>query len=93
LIFFDIKSNTIIEYNGSIYHAPEILSETERANWKNKYGLSWNEVYNKDKQKIEAAKSAGYNIVVVWDYEIRSKTKLKEKIKELVNILGRSDES
>jgi hypothetical protein len=91
--FFDSKSNTIIEYNGSIYHAPEILSEVERANWKNKYGLSWNEVYNKDKQKIEAAKSAGYNIIVVWDYEVRSKTKLKEKIKELVNILGISDES
>jgi len=30
---------------------------------------------------------------VVWDYEVRSKTKLKEKIKELVNILGISDES
>jgi hypothetical protein len=91
--FFDPKSNTIIEYNGSIYHAPEILSEVERANWKNKYGISWIDIYNKDKQKIEAAKSAGYNIIVVWDYEVRSKTKLKEKIKELANILGISNES
>ena len=86
--FFDAKSKTIIEYNGSVYHAPEILSEVERVNWKSKHGLNWNDVHNKDMQKIEAAKSAGYNVIVVWDYEVKTKTRIKEKIKELINTLG-----
>jgi G:T-mismatch repair DNA endonuclease (very short patch repair protein) len=61
--------------------------------WKSKYGLSWHDVNRKDNQKLDAARSAGYHIMVVWDYEVRSKTKLKEKIKELVNTLGRTNES
>lgn len=91
--FFDEKTNTIIEYNGSIFHAPEKLSISEREMWKSKYGLGWHDVNRKDNQKLDAARSAGYNIMVVWDYEVRSKTKLKEKIKELVNTLGRTNES
>jgi len=86
--FFDEKTNTIIEYNGSAYHAPERLTEEEKINWKNKYGLSWNEVNEKDARKLNSAKEMGYNIIVVWDYEVKSKMRRKEKIKEIINILG-----
>lgn len=85
--FFDKETNTIIEYNGSVFHAPDRLSESERNNWKSKYGLTWDEVSKKDFEKINAAKSAGYNIFIVWDYEVRSNTKLKEKINNIASIL------
>jgi len=86
--FFDEKTNTIIEYNGSIFHAPEKLSASERCMWRSKYGLTWDEVNKKDTEKLNVARSAGYNTFVIWDYEVRSKTKLKEKINEIANILG-----
>lgn len=87
--FFDPQSNTIIEFNGSLYHAPEILTDEERGNWKCPYGLSWNEVYEKDRKKINAAKSRGYNILVVWDYETDRKYKILKKIDELVSFLNK----
>lgn len=91
--FFDKETNTIIEYNGSLFHAPPNLSENEINNWRNKYGLTWQQVKLKDDTKINVAKSLGYNVIVVWDYEVRSKTKMNEKVSEILKLLGNKNES
>jgi hypothetical protein len=90
--FYDEKTNTIIEYNGSAYHAPELLIGDERAAWKSAYGLDWNAVHLKDLNKKNAAIDSGYNFIVVWDYDVRSKRKRKEKINEIINIIGVNNE-
>ena len=75
----------IIEYNGSAYHYHE------------SFGVDWTPIFgNKeesirfDKQKNEFARLSGYNVILVWDFEVNSKNRLHNKIKELVNELSKT---
>lgn len=81
---YDEKSNTIIEYNGSPFHPNENIPLIEQKDWYTLFGVSFEDALLNDKQKIKYAESLGYVVLVVWDYEIKTLSKLHNKIKELV---------
>lgn len=83
----DIETNTIIEYNGSAYHANDRLSIDEREEWCNPWGKTWKESWELDKTKYDLAIKNGYNLLVVWDYETSGKKRTALKIIELKEIL------
>jgi predicted GIY-YIG superfamily endonuclease len=83
----DIETNTIIEYNGSAYHADDRLSPEERLEWCNPWGRTWQESRQIDKIKQEFALKNGYKVIVVWDYEVSGKKRAAIKILEIKKIL------
>mgnify|MGYP003539118722 FL=1 len=84
---YDICTNTIIEFNGSAFHANPMLSKIEQGDWHTLYGKSYEDSLLQDNIKINFAKSMGYNIIIIWDYEIRGKVRLHNKIMDLITTL------
>lgn len=66
VIKVDFKyKNNIIEFNGDYWHAnPEIYKEDDFIN-----GKTAEETWKKDDLRYEFLKSAGYNVLVVWENE------------------------
>lgn len=85
---YDEKTNTIIEFNGSAYHANEKLSEEERLEWCNPWGRTWLECKKREETKHNLAVKMGYKIITVWDYEVYGKNRTLTKIIELGQILN-----
>lgn len=85
---YDVESNTIIEFNGSIYHPPENISDQDKIKWTNPWGLTWEFLYDRDVQKNNFAIDSGYKLIVVWDYEVSGVNRLHRKILELKEILS-----
>jgi hypothetical protein len=88
---YDSVSNTIIEYNGANWHPSPLLMESERATWT--VGgfdstMSYYEALEFDNYKINFAKEQGYTVLVVWDYEINTKHKRKNKLQFLIGELN-----
>ena len=93
---YDEESNTIIEFNGSIWHPSPLLSEEEKLIWSvgGFNNISYTESLEKDTRKINFAKSEGYDIIVVWDYDIKYKFKQDKTITNLIEVLnGKSNKN
>lgn len=85
--FFDFSIpylKIIIEYNGSVFHPdPQKLTEEQFINWRCPFTkLTGSEKYKRDKEKLDFAKSLGYEILVVWDHEESEK-----KIEKCINLI------
>lgn len=67
--FTDIEKKKIIEYNGDQYHAnPAIYEADSKSHPYFKHnGLTAADIWQKDKKKIDLAKSKGYDVLVIWD--------------------------
>lgn len=64
--FVDIELKKCIEYNGDYWHLnPKFYSKT----YKTHYGYTAEEVWEKDKKKIDFIKSKGYDVMIVWESE------------------------
>lgn len=85
---FDPATNTIIEFNGSAYHASPKLTEVQRYHWCTPWGISYADTAARDLQKIQAAESRGYRVVVVWDYECNGKKRTQSTILKLKDTLN-----
>ena len=75
----------IIEFNGDKWHAnPEIYKETDTPNpYSN---LSAKEIWKFDEIKNTFAKTAGYDILIIWESDY--KTNKGEQIKKCLNFLN-----
>lgn len=97
LYFYDytlLDLKIIVEYNGSIWHPNKEVFTTEAyKNWKHPFNdeISADDIYNKDKYKINFAKSNGYNIIVVWDFDKNKKEKVINFIQDIKNRKNNND--
>lgn len=66
-----VYQNKIIEYNGDFWHAnPKKYNPDDILNLpKNK--TTANEIWKKDKEKIQFAQDQGYEVLVVWESEFK----------------------
>ena len=83
--YYDIKvGNKIIEYNGDFWHAnPLFYKHDEIMNFYKKVTAS--EKWEQDRQKINMARSNGYEVMVVWENDYNNN---KEKcIEKCLNFL------
>jgi len=87
--FADIDNKKIIEYHGDIYHGNPNIYEAKQAPNPFKPHITAQEIWDKDKSKLETANSNGYDILVIWDSDwVRvSKEKKKEVIEKCINFL------
>lgn len=60
-----VYKNKIIEFNGDYWHMNPALFKANEINKTSK--LSAEEMWNKDKRKIQLAESYGYNVLVIWE--------------------------
>jgi hypothetical protein len=74
----DVLSNTLIEVHGVAFHPKE--GDTS---WANPFGTKYEKIAEKDRKKKELAIQNGYKILVVWDNEINTKTKINKKIQQI----------
>lgn len=85
---FDKESNTIIEWNGSAFHAPPNLTEEKRKAWTHAYSDSnWDQVKINDDRKIYFANQMGYNTIVVWDFECKL-TNIHNTVKRIAEAIN-----
>lgn len=84
--FTNIKDMYIIEYNGKIWHPDkEIYTDDEWNQWEHPFNkeLTAQEVYDRDKDKINLAKERGFDVLVIWDFEQNKDEKIKKFIKNI----------
>ena len=83
--FVDIKRKKIIEYNGDQYHAnPSRYAPTDRPH-PFRTGLTAEEIWKKDADKIKLANDNEFEVLVIWDSEYHKNK--KETIKKCLNFL------
>lgn len=83
--YTNIEYKFIIEYNGKIWHPDkDIYSDYEWDNWEHPFNktLIANDVFNKNKRKIEVARNNGFDVLVIWDFEKDKEHKIIEFIKK-----------
>jgi hypothetical protein len=87
--FTDINKMKIIEYNGDQYHAnPDIFEPSDYPHpYYKENGPTANDIWERDKLKIDLAKSEGFDVLVIWDSEYRKdKNKTIEKCLNFLQI-------
>jgi len=87
--FTCLDSKKIIEFNGDYWHANPIMYEED--DWI-KYPIKEKkvkEVWEKDKVKIDIAKSHGFDILIIWEVEYRSDK--NDTIQKCLNFLGENN--
>lgn len=72
-----VVGNSIIEYNGFLWHPrKEFMTADEFVNWRNPFlgekSPTAAEIEAKDKLKIDIATKHGYNVLEIWDFEVKS---------------------
>ena len=82
--FTDLLNKKIIEFNGDIYHGnPLIYNENDKPNpFKD---LTCNQLWQKDKIKIDLAKENGFDVLVIWESEYKKDKELI--VKRCLNFL------
>ena len=75
---YDPFSSTLIEVHGVAFHPKE-----EDTNWVNPFGVPYEKIASKDKNKKELAIENGFNFIVVWDNEINTKAKINKKVEQI----------
>lgn len=84
--FTDIKNKKIIEYHGDDYHGnPKKYKATDYPHPFRK-NTTAQEIWDKDKQKLDIAIQNGFEIMVIWDSEYRWGNK-QEIINKCINFL------
>ena len=74
----------VVEFNGCAWHAPLNLSESEKLKWKPARGnRAWADVYKGDMKKYNTLRCAGFDVLVVWDYE--AEEEIVEKVLDFLN--------
>lgn len=68
--FFLKEYNTLVEVNGTYWHADKRFFSPNDLIHK-KLGTRAEKIWDKDKKKVELAKKRGYNVEVLWEYDIR----------------------
>jgi hypothetical protein len=89
--FYDFKfKNKIIEYNGDMYHGnPKIFKADDcplkRFPNRNLQNRKASDMWNYDKLKMDLAISKGYNVLTIWESEVKeNKYTVLEKCKEFL---------
>ena len=84
--FVDSKNKKCIEYNGDIWHAnPQIYNENDCPNPMNK-DITAREIWEQDKIKLNLLKKDGYQVLVVWENDIKNNKNLI--LKECLDFLN-----
>jgi hypothetical protein len=78
----DYTTNTIYEYNGTYWHGDPRVHKTYEINKHNK--KTFGELYDKTIKRQELIKKAGYNLVVMWEFDWL-KTNKRQKLKKRNN--------
>lgn len=84
--FVDLDNRKIIEYNGDQYHANPKIYKSEDYPHPFRKGKKSSEIWEKDKLKLEVARSNGFEVLVVWDSEYRKNK--KQVIEKCLNFLN-----
>lgn len=68
--FIDLSSKKIIEFNGDFWHAnPEKYKVEEKIKYPNEVERLVEDVWKSDEEKINFAKSKGFDVLVIWESE------------------------
>jgi len=86
--YYDIyikEYNLIIEINGTYWHAdPRNYKPTDKIHYKKGIKTA-NEIWERDKKKIDFVTELGYNVLTLWEIDINSKKTNKQLIEFLYN--------
>jgi len=86
--FTDTKNKKIIEYHGDDYHGnPKKYKNYEKPHPFRK-NITAQEMWDKDKQKLNLANEKGFEVMVIWDSEYRwgNKQEIIDKCREFLKI-------
>lgn len=92
--FADINNKKIIEFHGDLFHGnPLKFKATDNPN-PFKKNITAQEMWDKDKIKYDIAKNNGYDILIIWESEFKSKgtNKKEEVIQKCVNFINNVNE-
>lgn len=82
--YYDFKiKNTIIEINGDYWHANPEKYEEEDVFYVRNSEVKARDIWKKDFDKIRFAKSKGYDVIVIWESEIKNNENIFEDILKL----------
>jgi len=70
--YTDLKNKKMIEYNGDEYHANPNYFEKDDISHPFRKQYTAEQIWEKDKRKLEVAEENGFSVHVVWDSEYRS---------------------
>jgi hypothetical protein len=86
--FVDLNNNKIIEYNGDDYHGnpKKYLAEDNPHPFRK--NITAQEMWDKDKRKLNRANEEGFEVLVIWDSEYRWGNKQKI-INKCIEFLGK----
>jgi hypothetical protein len=84
--FTDIKNKKIIEYNGDQYHGNPKKYLAEDYPHPFRKTITAQEMWDKDKRKLDIANKEGFDVLVIWDSEYRwgNKEKVIDKCKKFL---------
>lgn len=84
--YIDASCKLAIEYNGDLWHAnPNIYKFDDHPNFENK-SITSQDIWNKDKDRLEFLKSKGYKVMVVWEQDYHNNR--DKVIKECVDFIN-----
>jgi len=83
-----VVDKLIIEFNGDYWHAnPKIYKENEKISYPGSIRIV-NEIWEHDNEKINCAKQAGYEVIIIWENEYKNNKDniLKNLKNKIINI-------
>jgi len=81
--FLEVTNKKIIEFNGNFWHANPKLYHKD---WFNTVmNMTAQEIWDRDEQKIQLAKNCGYDILTVWESDV--KTDREKELKKCIDFL------
>ena len=85
--FTDIKNKKIIEYNGDMFHGNPKKYLAEDYPHPFRKNITAQDMWDKDKRKLDIAKENGFEVLVIWDSEYRwgNKEKIINKCIEFLS--------
>lgn len=75
----DEENQILFEYNGSYYHYHHSFPDS----WMGYNGITPEESNKKDLEKKNLALKSGYKFCEIWDFEIKNKAKLMQKLEQI----------
>jgi len=83
---FDAKiGNLLIEINGNYWHANPTIYNKDAVFYFPGSTLTAQEIWNLDEQKKHIANINGFDMIVIWEDEIKNAENVKQKIKNSIN--------
>lgn len=71
--FFDENTRKIIEFNGQVYHAdPRFYKPTDQPIKFNGEMSTAQEIWDRDKERMDTLKELGYEVMIVWETDFHS---------------------